>query len=268
MCNKYLMILMLFFVSFAFELYAAIDYQLPIRKEPGSAVYLMPYVRNKLHRYTGYVGKQGRIVFRENEKINLVTADDSAGWELEPRDNQLYLRPNDIGNAEEGGEYCQNVVITTNRDEYLFKLCAKSAEGVDESEIPLRTEMHYYELVVDNSGFIAGDVSDIIHSGVPDVSRYSYVNFKYTVSGSDRITPVKAFDTNALTYLEFKRKPGSLLPSVYEVDLNTGKESIINYSIENTGSSDVMIIHKVVGVLTLRSGSDVACVYNEKYLQK
>ena len=91
----------------------------------------------------------------------------------------------------------------------------------------------------------------------PNLQDYKKYNFRYTISGSAMVSPIKVFDNGEFTYFEFKDK-NAPLPAFFEVDA-AGEESIINYQV----SASYIVVESVAKQFTLRYGGEVVSVFNE-----
>ena len=90
----------------------------------------------------------------------------------------------------------------------------------------------------------------------PDLTDLSKYNFNYEFAGSPAIAPIKVFDDGVFTYMEFKTDNAEI-PAIFAVN-EQGYETLVNFRIVE----EYVVIEQVAGQLTLRSGGDVVCVYN------
>jgi type IV secretory pathway VirB9-like protein len=93
-------------------------------------------------------------------------------------------------------------------------------------------------------------------SDEPDMRDLSLYNFDYQYTGEPAIAPVKVFDNGEFTYFQFTKKNAEI-PAIFSVDTG-GFESLVNF--RSAGS--YIIVERVSPQYTLRSGSDIVCVYN------
>ncbi len=213
---------------------------------------LMNYSKNNIHKYVGFYGYQSSIIFAADEVIDTISMGVSTGWQLEPKGNRLFIKPSTEGYTD------TNATIITNKRVYHFKLYAKEAEGLDDPEIAYEVRLQY-----PNDDIVNSDtriISEITKGNpeIPDISSATNINFNYTVSGSDYIKPIKVFDYQGFTYLEFKDTNADL-PAIFLVD-SEGYESLINFRVRG----NYIIIERVAAKFTLRNGSDIACLTNHE----
>ncbi len=219
---------------------------------------VMNYNPQAIHKYTGFYGYQSSILFEEGEVIQSITMGDTTGWQLVPQGNRLFIKPiDDIADT--------NATIITSRRVYYFELHAEEATGLDDPK--LAYEVRFLYPLFDDDGLYrkGGDVFAHVNTSdsIPDLSDIETIkqgiNFNYSVShvqGSETIVPIKVFDDGKFTYLQFRKH--AEFPAVFFVN-HKGFESVVNFRIED----DFLIVERVGSVFTLRSGSGVACLFNE-----
>ena len=217
------------------------------------------YNPHAVHRYVGFYGYQSSILFEEGEIIDTISMGDSTGWQLLPKGNRLFIKP--IADKAD-----TNATIITNKRVYYFEFFAEEAKGLDDPRLAYEVRFMYSSA----ESFATEDGSDMVLSvsqpAIPDLTDSNVakkgLNFDYLVShnrGSQRIVPLKIFDDNQFTYMQFSHINADL-PSIFTVD-SEGYESLINFRI----SGDYVIIERVSSAFTLRYGSDTVCVFNNKY---
>ncbi|MGN7618722.1 MAG: P-type conjugative transfer protein VirB9 [Ehrlichia sp.] len=223
---------------------------------------VITYNPHAIHKYVGFYGYQSSILFEEGEAIDTISMGDSTGWQLMPKGNRLFIKPvADRANT--------NATIITNKRVYYFELFAEEANGLDDPRLAYEVRFVYSS----TESFPTGDNPDMVLSinqpAIPDLTDSEVakkgLNFDYLVShnrGSQRIVPLKIFDDNQFTYMQFPHINADL-PSIFTVD-SEGYESLINFRV----SGDYIIIERVSDVFTLRYGSDTVCVFNNKYRKK
>ncbi|CAK8163352.1 type IV secretion system protein VirB9 [Candidatus Xenohaliotis californiensis] len=237
------MIKILNFILFLYANFAlATQHPRPMAGEP--RIKVINYNSNAIHYYLGFYGYQSSILFNIDETISTISMGNSTGWQLIPQNNRLFLKPLNA-NAE------TNATIITNRRIYHFELHAEEASSVNDPKLSYETRFLYLE----NTG-ITG-TRNYASTSIPDITETNNLNFNYTISGSEKISPTMVFDDGEFTYLRFK-SINAELPAIFEVD-NQGYESIINYK----SIDDYIVIERVSAVFTLRAGSEVACLFNE-----
>ena len=90
----------------------------------------------------------------------------------------------------------------------------------------------------------------------PDMRNLSIYNFNYQYTGEPAIAPIKVFDNGEFTYFQFSKRNAEI-PAIFTVDAS-GYESLINFR----SAGEYIIVERVSPQYTLRSGTDIVCVYN------
>jgi len=204
------------------------------------------YNPNETYRYFGHYTYQGIIEFDKGETPTTISMGDPTLWLVETSGNRIFLKP--VG--ENGSE--TNMTVITAKRIYHFELMAKEAKGINDKDLIFIAKFYYPE--DENNNIVEFNTSKNVNE--PDMRDMSKFNFNYQYTGERGIAPSKIFDDGDFTYMQFADKRTEL-PAVYAVD-SQGYESPINYRI----SRDFYIIEKIVPQLTLRSGTDIVCVYN------
>jgi type IV secretion system protein VirB9 len=205
-----------------------------------------------------YFGVSTHIKFGEGEDITHVAVGDSLAWKIVPAENHLFIKPQ----AEQGDTNL--TVVTTKRDYQFVVTVAKHNEKdtkawMDKNLIYSLTfkypederlaKLKAFE--VENEKREEAKVNDITLG-----ARYSK-NLNYLTKGDVSVSPTKAWDDGQFTFLVFGNNAD--LPAVYEEDLETGDESLINTSVKD---GNIIVVHKIVQNLILRKGKKVAAVFN------
>ncbi|WP_395877956.1 TrbG/VirB9 family P-type conjugative transfer protein [Ehrlichia muris] len=217
------------------------------------------YNPHAIHKYVGFYGYQSSILFEEGEVIDTISMGDSTGWQLLPKNNRLFIKP--VSDKAD-----TNATIITNKRVYYFEFFAEEATGLDDPRLAYEVRFMYSS----TENFATESGSDMVfpvsQPAIPDLTDRDVakkgLNFDYLVShnrGSQRIVPLKIFDDNQFTYMQFLHINADL-PSIFNVD-SEGYESLVNFRI----SGDYVIIERVSSAFTLRYGSDTVCVFNNKY---
>ena len=87
------------------------------------------------------------------------------------------------------------------------------------------------------------------------------MNVDYTLTGPDRLAPVRVYDDGNQTFLEFSH-PG-IQPSIFVVE----NEKELPVPVQRTQSGGWMV-PVVASRLTIREGEDLVCVFNESRLRQ
>lgn len=240
--KKVFLFLFVFFISLT-QSYAV---QLPraLGKEKRFRTYV--YNPNDVYRYVGYYLNQSYIEFEEGEVIQTISMGDPTPWLTNILGNKLFLKPT--------GSYPQTTMtIFTNKRSYYFELDAMEPSSVDENDILFFVKFVYP--TSNDKNIVKFNVKKQ-RDDYPDLTDLSKYNFNYEFAGSPAIAPIKVFDDGVFTYMEFKTDNAEI-PAIFAVN-EQGYETLVNFRIVE----EYVVIEQVAGQLTLRSGGDVVCVYN------
>lgn len=240
--KKVFLFLCVFFISLT-QAYAV---QLPraLGKEKRFRTYV--YNPNDVYRYVGYYLNQSYIEFEEGEVIQTISMGDPTPWLTNILGNKLFLKPT--------GSYPQTTMtIFTNKRSYYFELDAMEPNNVSENDILFFVKFVYP--TSNDKNIVKFNVKKQ-RDDYPDLTDLSKYNFNYEFAGSPAIAPIKVFDDGVFTYMEFKTDNAEI-PAIFAVN-EQGYETLVNFRIVE----EYVVIEQVAGQLTLRSGGDVVCVYN------
>jgi type IV secretion system protein VirB9 len=210
-----------------------------------SRIRVMVYHPNDVFKYIGYYGYQGNIELEQGETVDTISMGDSVAWQIIPSGNRIFLKPIDE-------DATTNMTLITNRRIYFFELHAKKASNINDPGLVFAVKFLY-----PGSSNGAMDFSSQEGPSLPDLSKREKYNFKYTISGSDVVAPVKIFDDGRFTYFQFKSQ-NAPIPAFFQVD-SKGNESIVNYQVVG----GYIVLEAVASQYTLRYGHEITCVFNE-----
>ena len=213
----------------------------PLATDP--RIKVVAWAPNEVIKYTGYYRVQTSWEFAPDEEIGTISMGDSVAWSISPMGNRLFIKP-----IEQ--DATTNMTIITNKRVYLIELHAADAKGIDDKNVTWILRFIYPE----ESLAVNGGLDQVPDLEAEDLSKY---NFRYTVSGSEDITPLRIFDDGEFTYFEFRDVNGEI-PAFYQVD-SQNNESLINYRTRGP----YIVVERVASRFTLRHGVDVVCVFNE-----
>lgn len=202
---------------------------------------VMSYNPNEVFKYVGYYSYQSSIELEEGEAVETISMGDTGSWQITPIGRRIFLKPI-------GLDATTNMTLITNKRIYLFELHAREASSINDPGLSFVVKFLYPSTSLNTRAISASD---------PDLKKdASAHNFRYSMSGSSKIEPIKVFDDGIFTYFEFP--PHTPLPAFFEVD-RENKEHLLNYQV----SSKYVIVESVASRFTLRYGADVLCVFNE-----
>lgn len=217
----------------------------PMKLDP--RVRTVMYQPDQVFKFTGHYRFQSSIEFEADEEIITISMGDSTGWMLNPSGNRLFLKP-----VEQ--DATTNVTLITNKRTYLLELHAAEAASIDDPNMVFIMRFVYPDV---ESNATVKNYLDAVP--LPDLEKNpGKYNFGYTISGPERIAPLRIFDDGEFTYFEFKDKNADI-PAFFLVD-SQGNEAIVNFRTRG----NFIVIERVAPRYTLRHGSDIVCVFNEK----
>jgi type IV secretion system protein VirB9 len=218
----------------------------PLATDP--RIKVVAWAPNEVIKYTGYYRVQTSWEFAPDEEIQTISMGDSVAWMMNPLGNRLFIKP-----VEQ--DATTNMTIITNKRVYLIELHAADAKSVDDKNVTWVLRFIYPS---DESNFTS-TIDQVPDLDTEDLSKY---NFRYTVSGSQSVTPLRIFDDGEFTYFEFRDINGEI-PAFYQVD-SQNNEALINYRTRGP----YIVVERVAPRFTLRHGNDVVCVFNEAMSSK
>ena len=237
------------FIIIAYLSMVCIEAQAVITPKPISTdkrLRTIVYNPNEIFVYRGFYGYQSSIIFAPGENVETITMGDSTSWQILPTGNRLFIKPIE-GDAE------TNMLIITNKREYQFILEAAQAIDINDPDLVFSVTFIY------PGDSLGDDLRTFNNISTDSAASDSTNNFNYSVSGPDFMAPLKIFDDGEFTYFEFRDINGTL-PAMYSVDKN-GLESMVNYKVQGK----YVIVEAVYPKMTLRSGDEAVCVYNDSY---
>ena len=176
---------------------------------------------------------------------------DSTAWMMNPSGNRLFLKP-----IEQ--DATTNMTLITNKHTYLFELHARDTDDINDKEMLFVMRFIYQdEFDMQTVGGLNDSVPSLDIKENPE--KY---NFEYTISGAESTAPIRIFDDGEFTYFQFRDKNAEV-PAFFWVDAQ-GNESLINFRTRG----DYVVVERVASKFTLRHGSDVVCVFNERRMPK
>ncbi len=219
----------------------------PIPIATDARIKTIMYAPNEVYKFTGYYGYQTIIQFAQDEEIGTISIGDPSPWQVTPSGNRLFIKPIEK-------DATTNMTLITNKRTYFFELRAGNAKDVTDTNITF--ELNFVYPGEDNGVSQVSSIDKVPDLAEEDLSKY---NFKYTITGSDDIAPIRIFDDGEFTYFQF-HDVNADIPAFYQVDKN-GNEALINYRTRGP----YIVVERVAARYTLRHGIDVLCVFNESW---
>jgi type IV secretion system protein VirB9 len=206
------------------------------------------YQKDEVYKYTGHYRFQTSIEFGQDEEIKTISMGDSTAWMLNPSGNRLFLKP-----IEQ--DATTNMTIITNKRIYLFELHARETDDIDDKDMTFIMRFLYPDELDEVDAQNVTSFLDSVPIPELDENPEKY-NFKYEISGSDNVAPIKIFDDGQFTFFLFKDLNADV-PAFYITD-DRGNEALVNYRTRG----DYIVLERVAKRLTLRHGTDIVCVFN------
>ncbi|AZL15618.1 P-type conjugative transfer protein VirB9 [Rickettsiales endosymbiont of Stachyamoeba lipophora] len=210
-----------------------------------SRLRVLVYNPEDVFKFIGFYGYQASMEFDDTEVIESISMGDSIAWQVVPSGKRLFLKPVEPNATT-------NMTLITNKRVYHFELHAKDAIDINDPEMIFNVKFIYPD-----EDFNANIKNYASSSQLPDLDHPEKLNFNYTLSGADSISPIKIFDDGEFTYFEFRDKNAEI-PAFFLID-STGKEALINYRV----AGKYIVIERVASQFTLRNGADIVCIFNE-----
>jgi len=209
-------------------------------------VRVIVFQQDEVYKYTGHYRYASQIEFGRDEEIKTISMGDSTSWMLNPSGFRLFLKP-----VEQ--DATTNMTVITNKHTYLFELHARETDDIDDKDMVFIMRFIY----PGETNSAGGTVSSYLDNVPTPESEPGKYNLKYTISGSDKVAPIRIFDDGEFTFFQFRNKNADI-PAFYFVD-DKGNEAMINYR----ARGDYIVVERVAKKFTLRHGADIVCVFND-----
>lgn len=225
----------------------------------------------------GYVSV---LQFADDERIVEMATGFSEGWNLDDRQNRLYIKPKayELKNAttDENGtpiqaikptvnEWKTNVVVSTNKRIYVFDLILIENEKTEKTTYKLTFNYPMEEKAKlaqeQNATQVMEEKKEIEKKLERTAIPRNWEFYMKVNQGSEDITPNYAYDDGVFTYLGFDTT--KTFPSVFMYE--NENESILNTHVKKDGKYEVLVVHKVTKQIMLRSGSKLVGILNSGY---
>ncbi|AIF81508.1 type IV secretion system protein VirB9 [endosymbiont of Acanthamoeba sp. UWC8] len=203
------------------------------------------YSENEVFRVVVHYGYQTSIEFADGEEIQTISVGNSFAWQLIPVGRRLFIRP-----LEEN--ILTNMTIITNMRTYQFEIQSRLLSYTIDEELVYVVRFFYPD---DETDQIKPQVKSFSEQdAIPVVKPF---NFNYTLSGADRIAPIKIFDDGINTFFEF---PSTR--NVPQISTVNGKTSV---KLVPKIKGKYIVVNTVAPEFELSDNTDIVKVYNENY---
>lgn len=189
------------------------------------------------------------IILGEEETINPsdVHLGDASAWDIAISHNHLYLKAKKL---DAGG----NLSVVSNRYAYHFVLSV-----ADAAHNPLAATL-FLKFIYPLHDQDEKKLALALVSLPADICTHSHkYNLQYSFTGDKVQAPLRVCDDGLFTYFKFREKTD--LPAIFRV-LPDRQEEVVNYRMEK----DYMVVERMAKAFTLRNGTTVTSVYNDKYI--
>jgi type IV secretion system protein VirB9 len=187
------------------------------------------------------------IILGEDETVNVsdVHLGDASAWDIAISRNHLYLKAKKF---DAGG----NLSVVSNRYAYHFVLSV-----ADKEHDPLADTL-FLKFIYPARGLDEKKLALEMVSLPKDLCTHSHkYNLQYSFTGDKEQAPLRVCDDGLFTYFKFRGKID--LPAIFMV-LPNKQEEVVNYRMEK----EYMVVERTAKAFTLRNGSTVTSVYNDK----
>lgn len=272
-----IIILVLFFGVFMSNLQAL---SIPKKSKYDKKIAYAVFNANDVFQVSAANGYVTVLEFGQDERIITISTGFSDGWDLIEHQNLLFIKPKAYTtklihseNPEEGNAVSDivvdptpsawktNLIVTTNLNMYVFELNLSSSKKIYKLSFsyPDREQANFDELQRKLDEQIEKDELDASLNRVSVPRNWDF--YMKINKGSEDISPNFAYDDGVFTYIGFDNTKS--FPAVFAYE--NGKESILNHHIKKDGNYDVLVIHKTLPKILLRSGDKVVGIFNKGY---
>jgi type IV secretion system protein VirB9 len=220
----------------------------PMPSKGDPRIRFVDYDPNNVVTIYGKVGTSTMILFEPDEQLVDMVGGDTDAWQAAStgKRNGVFFKPAVTAPAT-------NIQVITSKRAYNFdmRLAAKKETGY----LTVRFRYPAAEHAADAKVTEQKRIEALLDRASPVRNR------NYTVQGAGELSPVEAWDDGTVTYLRFPTR--AQIPAIY-LALGDGAEleRVENVTVASDGTVEV---HDVRRKLVLRSGTRVACVFNEGF---
>lgn len=222
--------------------------QEPMASKDDPRIRFVDYNPNNVVTIYGKVGTSTMILFDPDEQLVDMVGGDTDAWQAAStgRRNGVFFKPAVTAAAT-------NIQVITNKRAYNFDM--KLAAKKDLAYLTVRFRYPADERAAEANARKQERIEALLDQAGPIRNR------NYTVQGASELSPIEAWDDGAVTHLRFAAR--GPIPAVYAAAGDgDGLERIENVNVTPDGTVEV---HGVRRKFVLRSGSAVACVFNEGF---
>lgn len=218
----------------------------PVPSKGDPRIRFVDYDPNNVVTIYGKVGTSTMILFEPDEQLIDMVGGDTDAWQAAStgKRNGVFVKPAVSAPAT-------NIQVITNKRAYNFDM--RLAGKKDPGYLTVRFRYPAEKQATDAKAKEQERIEALLDQAAPVRNR------NYTVQGAGELSPVEAWDDGVVTYLRFPER--GQVPAIYAATgAGDGLERIENVTVASDGTVEV---HAVRRKFVLRSGSMVACVFNE-----
>ena len=222
--------------------------QEPVAAKGDPRIRFVDYDPNNVVTIYGKVGASTMILFEPDEQLVDMVGGDTDAWQAASigKRNGVFVKPAARAAAT-------NIQVITSKRAYNFdmRLAAQKEAGY----LTVRFRYPAAEHAADTKTKTQARIEALLDQASPAGNR------NYTVQGAGELSPVEAWDDGTVTYLRFAAR--GQVPVIYAATgAGDALERVENVTVASDGTVE---IHSVRRKFVLRSGSEVACVFNEGF---
>lgn len=221
----------------------------PVSFSTDSRIKHVVYQDNNVVPIQGMTFTTTQIQFGDKEEVLDIEGGDSSAWMVtyHPElSNTVFVKPTTLDSDT-------NLTIITNQHAYYFQLT--SNKKLERNP----TQQTYAVKFVYQSANIP--VKPAIKEAHPSIHPKA-LHTAYRFSGSPQLVPRHVFDDNKFTYFELS--PNGVVPAIFAVDDQSGKESTVNTRREGK----YLIVQRIAPQFTLRLGRLATSVFNTQEINR
>lgn len=236
--------------------------ELPRAGKEDQRVAFIAYNPHNVTRVVGALRSSTQIEFASDEEIVHVAIGNAIAWEVAPAGHVLFLKPREHHPAT-------NLQVITSRKDGIRRSYQLEVETVpphqSERIQPMLLVKFRYPadeaLKAKTEATARFEAQAASHADrlLTKHQEYGPRNWAYTLQGSASYEPVQVFDNGKITTFEFSGQ--TEMPAIYLAH-EDGREELIP---KNVQGNQVMV-HALSKKFVLRRGTEVLCVFNERYL--
>jgi P-type conjugative transfer protein VirB9 len=195
-------------------------------------------------------GFHTHIDLPKNEHIQLITLGNLADWEIENKENKIFLQTHSK-NAK------TNMTIITSKRTYEFELIARPHTNENDYELAYAIKFFYPEEsnYLGNMNYNHDRKNNVMN--INDIIR-GKINTNYVFYGKSELSPIVAFNDSRFTYIKFK---DGMIPKVklYDKDNKKLKANIFLYN-------NYLIIDKILLKIKFIMKNDCVVLINKNLI--